>query len=54
MYDAKTSTRGLRLYEPELDTDHPAGSPWSRTRSALQNGEIEVHVQPLLRLSSAR
>jgi diguanylate cyclase (GGDEF)-like protein len=53
MYDAKTSTRGLRLYEPELDTDHPRRITLvSELRSALQSGEIEVHVQPLLRLSS--
>ena len=53
MYDAKTSTRGLRLYEAELDTDHPRRITLvSELRSALQNGEIEVHVQPLLRISS--
>ena len=53
MYDAKTSSRGLRLYEPELDTDHPRRITLvSELRSALHNGEIEVHVQPLLRISS--
>jgi diguanylate cyclase (GGDEF)-like protein len=53
MYDAKTSTRGLRLYEPELDTDHPRRITLvSELRSALQNGGIEVHVQPLLRIGS--
>jgi diguanylate cyclase (GGDEF)-like protein len=53
MYDAKTSTRGLRLYEPELDTDHPRRITLvSELRSALQAGEIEVHVQPLLRIST--
>jgi diguanylate cyclase (GGDEF)-like protein len=53
MYDAKTSTRGLRLYEPELDTDHPRRITLvSELRSALQHGEIEVQVQPVLRMSS--
>ena len=51
MYDAKTSTRGLRLYEPELDSDHPRRITLvSELRSALQTGAIEVHVQPVLRM----
>jgi diguanylate cyclase (GGDEF)-like protein len=55
MYDAKTSSRGLRLYEPELDTDHPRRITLvSELRSALQNGEIDVHIQPLLRIDSGR
>ena len=54
MYDAKTSTRGLRLYEPELDTEHPRRITLvSELRSALQSGAIQVHMQPLLRMSSA-
>ena len=40
-------TRGLRLYEPELDTDSPRRLTLvSELRAALQNGELEVHVQP--------
>jgi len=55
MYDAKTSTRGLRLYEPELDTNNPRRLTLvSELRSALQNGEIQVHVQPQGRLSSGQ
>jgi EAL domain-containing protein (putative c-di-GMP-specific phosphodiesterase class I) len=53
MYDAKTSTRGLRLYEPELETNTPRRLTLvSELRAALQNGGIEVHVQPKARLSS--
>jgi diguanylate cyclase (GGDEF)-like protein len=52
MYDAKTSTRGLRVYEPELDTNNPRRLTLvSELRSALQNGQIQVHVQPQGRLS---
>ena len=53
MYDAKTSTRGLRLYEPELETNTPRRLTLvSELRAALQNGGIEVHVQPKARLGS--
>ena len=39
--------RGLRLYEPELDTNNPRRLTLvSELRSALQNGGIQVHVQP--------
>ena len=55
MYDAKTSTRGLRLYEPELDTNNPRRLTLvSELRSALQNGGIQVHVQPQGRLSDGQ
>ena len=55
MYDAKTSTRGLRLYEPEIDTNNPRRLTLvSELRAALQNGEIEVHVQPQGRLSDGQ
>ena len=55
MYDAKTSTRGLRLYEPELDTNNPRRLTLvSELRAALQNGEIQVHVQPQGRLSGGQ
>jgi diguanylate cyclase (GGDEF)-like protein len=52
MYDAKTSSRGLRVYEPELDTNTPRRLTLvSELRAALQNGGIQVHVQPQGRLS---
>jgi predicted signal transduction protein with EAL and GGDEF domain len=55
MYDAKTSTRGLRVYEPELDTNNPRRLTLvSELRSALQNGQIQVHVQPQGRLSDGQ
>jgi EAL domain-containing protein (putative c-di-GMP-specific phosphodiesterase class I) len=47
MYDAKTSNRGLRLYEPELDISNPRRLTLvSELRTALQDGTIQVHVQP--------
>ncbi|WP_158544456.1 bifunctional diguanylate cyclase/phosphodiesterase [Blastococcus sp. TBT05-19] len=47
MYDAKTSTRGLRVYEPELDADSPRRLTLvSELRAALANGDVVVHVQP--------
>ncbi len=55
MYDAKTSSRGLRVYEAELDTNNPRRLTLvSELRSALQNGGIEVHVQPQARLSDGQ
>jgi diguanylate cyclase (GGDEF)-like protein len=55
MYDAKTSTRGLRLYEPELDTNNPRRLTLvSELRTALQSGGIQVHVQPQGRLSGGQ
>ena len=55
MYDAKTSTRGLRVYEQELDTNNPRRLTLvSELRSALQNGQIQVHVQPQGRLSDGQ
>ena len=55
MYDAKTSTRGLRLYEPDLDTNNPRRLTLvSELRAALQNGGIRVHVQPQGRLTDGR
>ncbi|TFV83349.1 bifunctional diguanylate cyclase/phosphodiesterase [Blastococcus sp. CT_GayMR20] len=53
MYGAKSSTRRLRLYEPELDTTDPRRLALvSEFRTALQTGGIEVHVQPQARLAS--
>jgi diguanylate cyclase (GGDEF)-like protein len=47
MYDAKTTTRGVRLYEPELDISSPRRLQLvSELRTALQDGSIQVHVQP--------
>jgi diguanylate cyclase (GGDEF)-like protein len=53
MYAAKSATRGLRVYEPELDTVSPRRLTLvSELRSALLGGEIQVHVQPKARLAS--
>ncbi|MGY1724583.1 putative bifunctional diguanylate cyclase/phosphodiesterase [Blastococcus sp. SYSU DS0533] len=47
MYDAKASTRGLRVYRPDLDTKDPRRLTMvAELRSALQSGEVEVHMQP--------
>jgi diguanylate cyclase (GGDEF)-like protein len=53
MYDAKTSARRLRLFEPELDSDNPRRLTLvAELRSALQTGAVTVHVQPNLRLAT--
>jgi diguanylate cyclase (GGDEF)-like protein len=53
MYDAKTSTRSLRLYEPDLHNQSPRRLTFvSELRAALQNGDMQVHVQPKARLDS--
>ena len=53
MYDAKTTARRLRVFEPELDTDNPRRLTLvSELRSALEHGDIVVHVQPQARLGS--
>jgi diguanylate cyclase (GGDEF)-like protein len=53
MYGAKSSTRRLCLYRPELDTNDPRRLTLaSEFRAALQAGAIEVHVQPQARLES--
>ena len=53
MYDAKTSARRLRVFEPELDSDNPRRLTLvSELRTALQDGDLVVHVQPQTRLGS--
>lgn len=53
MYDAKSSARGLRLYEPDLHATSPRRLTLvSELRAALQNGDLQVHVQPQARLGS--
>jgi diguanylate cyclase (GGDEF)-like protein len=53
MYEAKSAARGLRLYEPDLDTTSPHRlTLLSDLRAALQNDGIQVHVQPQARLDS--
>jgi predicted signal transduction protein with EAL and GGDEF domain len=53
MYDSKTSTRGLRLYEPDLESATPRRLTLvGELRAALNNGEVEVHVQPKARLAT--
>jgi EAL domain-containing protein (putative c-di-GMP-specific phosphodiesterase class I) len=55
MYDAKTSVRRLRMFDPELDTDSPRRLTLvAELRTALQNGDVAVHVQPQTRLASGR
>jgi predicted signal transduction protein with EAL and GGDEF domain len=50
MYDAKASGRGLRVYEPDLDSTDPRRLALvSELRSALSRGDIRVHVQPQAR-----
>jgi diguanylate cyclase (GGDEF)-like protein len=52
MYDAKSATRNMRLYEPELDSNDPRRLTLvSELRAALHTGAIEVHVQPQARLA---
>jgi diguanylate cyclase (GGDEF)-like protein len=47
MYDAKASTRGLRVYESDLDSKNPRRLTLvAELRTALQRDEIQVHVQP--------
>jgi diguanylate cyclase (GGDEF)-like protein len=53
MYDAKTTARRLRVFDPELDTDNPRRLTLvSELRAALQQGALAVHVQPQVRLGS--
>jgi EAL domain-containing protein (putative c-di-GMP-specific phosphodiesterase class I) len=53
MYDAKASTGGLRVYEPDPDSDNPRRLMLvSELRTALHQDRIEVHVQPQARLAT--
>jgi diguanylate cyclase (GGDEF)-like protein len=53
MYEAKSSTGGPRLYEPDLDTTSPRRlNLVSELRTALHNDELQVQVQPQARLGS--
>jgi diguanylate cyclase (GGDEF)-like protein len=53
MSDAKSSSRGVRLFEPDLDTSNPRRLTLvSELRAALQNGGIQIHVQPKAELAS--
>jgi diguanylate cyclase (GGDEF)-like protein len=55
MYDAKTSSSGVRMYESQLDTSSPLRLTLiSELRTALQNGTIQVHVQPQAQLVSGQ
>jgi diguanylate cyclase (GGDEF)-like protein len=50
MYHAKSSTKGLRVYEPDLDSNNPGRLTLvAELRTALNTGLIEVHVQPQAR-----
>jgi diguanylate cyclase (GGDEF)-like protein len=51
MSDAKTSTRRIRMYDPELDADKSHNLTLvSELRNAVQQGDLHVHVQPQSRL----
>jgi diguanylate cyclase (GGDEF)-like protein len=53
MYDAKAATGGLRVYEPDEDSDNPRRLMLvSELRTALNNDRIEVHVQPQARMAT--
>jgi diguanylate cyclase (GGDEF)-like protein len=53
MYEAKSSTGGPRLSEPDLDTTNPRRLTLvSELRAALHNDGIQVHVQPQALLGS--
>jgi diguanylate cyclase (GGDEF)-like protein len=55
MYDAKSSSRGLRVYEPDLDSGNPNRLAMvADLRTALQRDEMQVHVQPQADLASGR
>jgi diguanylate cyclase (GGDEF)-like protein len=56
MYDGKSSSaRGLRIYQPDLHATTPRRLTLvSELRGALQNGAIQVHVQPQAELRSGR
>ncbi|MCV2489420.1 EAL domain-containing protein [Geodermatophilus sp. YIM 151500] len=52
MHDAKVSTRRLRLFESDLDTDNPRRLTLAaELRASLQNGDLTVHVQPQAQLA---
>ncbi|CCG01864.1 putative bifunctional diguanylate cyclase/phosphodiesterase [Blastococcus saxobsidens] len=55
MYDAKSSTGGMRLYEPDLHATSPRRLTLvSELRAALHDGSVVVHVQPKAELASGR
>jgi EAL domain-containing protein (putative c-di-GMP-specific phosphodiesterase class I) len=50
MYDAKSSSRRLRVYDAGLDSSDPTRlSLVAELRTALNTGQVEVHVQPQAR-----
>ena len=55
MSDAKAAIGGLRVFEPDLDTDNPRRLLLvAELRAALNHGHVEVFVQPQARLDSGR
>jgi len=56
MYDGKSiSARGLRMFQPDLHASSPRRLTLvSELRGALQDGQIQVHVQPQADLRSGR
>ncbi len=55
MYDCKTSSQGVTVYEPRIDTTSERRlSMVSELRGALEAGEIEVFIQPQADAMSAK
>jgi EAL domain-containing protein (putative c-di-GMP-specific phosphodiesterase class I) len=53
MYDAKQSGRPLRIFDPSLDTNSPGRLALvTHLRQAVEAGEIEIHLQPLVSLET--
>ena len=55
MYAAKSAAAGVRLYEESLDTTDPQRLAMvGELRQAVEQGALEVHVQPKARLADGR
>ncbi len=55
MYEAKRNQLGIVWYSPELDADAPRRLDlYLSSRSALENGEMFVHLQPKVAVSDGR
>jgi diguanylate cyclase (GGDEF)-like protein len=55
MHDAKSTTRGMRVFQDELDPGSPRRITLvAELRSALNHGQVHVHVQPQALLSGGR
>ena len=54
MYDAKVAGHGVRLYEPDLESDPRRLALAADLRAALHTGAVEVVVQPKALLASGQ